>query len=82
MEPRLDGLSKFEVLFDRVIDTTTRIILETIGGVGYVVELTYSTGHVFIATNETTGERFIVRAADPYRAACELAVKVGIDLEG
>ena len=63
-------------------EPSTPVILESIGSVGYIVEMTYSTGHVFIATNEDTGERFIVRAADPYRAACELAQGVGIDLEG
>jgi hypothetical protein len=53
------------------LDPTTRIILEHIGELGYVVEVAYASGHVVTAT-AATGERWAVRGDDLYAVACEL----------
>ena len=65
------------------MDPTTKALIETIGDAGYsVMTGTDSKGNTVVqATDQTTGERFVVRAADLYTAVVELAQQVGIDLE-
>ena len=62
------------------MDQLSRILLETIGAVGYVVKVQADT---VCATDQETGERFIVRHSPEnfYHACVELAVMVGIELE-
>jgi len=65
------------------MDTTTKALIETIGNAGYSV-MTGKDGDgntVTEATDQTTSERFVVRADDLYTAVVELAQQVGIDLE-
>ena len=62
------------------LDATTRVILETIGGLDYVVHIEHRRG-VYVVSAVGDDERFIVRGPDSYQAACELAQAVGIDLE-
>ena len=65
------------------MDTVTKALIETIGNTGYEVSIMYDDDArpVVTAIDERTGESFIVRHADLYLAACELAEQVGIDLE-
>ncbi len=57
---------------------TIRSLLEQIGRLGYRVAI--ARDHVE-ELNQATGERFIVRSADVYSAAVELAVQVGFELD-
>ena len=66
------------------MDATTKALIETIDDTGYMV-MTGADSHgnsVVEATDERTGEKFVVRADDLYAAVVELAQQVGIDLEG
>ena len=65
------------------MDTGTKVLIETIGSVGYVVTITYDDDRnpVLTAVDERTRETFIVRDQDLYLAACELAEQVGIELD-
>ena len=65
------------------MDSTTKATIETIGNAGYsVMTGADSDGNSVVeATNNTTGERFIVRGKDLYAAVVKLAQQVGIDLE-
>ena len=65
-----------------MMDATTKVLIETIGAAGFVVEIGYA--HelpVVTATDEQTGERFVVRGADLYETVVEVAGQVGIELE-
>ena len=64
------------------MDTAAKVLIETIGSVGYAVSITYDDNRnpVLTAIDERTRETFIVRDEDLYLAACELAEQVGIEL--
>jgi len=60
------------------IDPTSKAILQVIADNGYSVNATTTE---VTATDQKTGERFIIRHEDSLYAACvELAQQVGIDL--
>lgn len=63
-----------------MMDYLSRILLETIGGAGYVVNVEADT---ITAIDDETGERFIVRhkPENLYDACIEFAIMVGFDLE-
>lgn len=64
------------------MDAVTQALIETIGGAGYdvLVRADSDGNSVVEATDEKTGEVFVVRADSPYAAAVELAKQVGIEL--
>ncbi len=65
------------------MNATTKAVLETIGDTGYTV-MTGADRHgnaVVEATDDHTGEKFVVRTDDLYTAVVELAQQVGIELE-
>ncbi len=63
------------------MDPTTKALIETIGNVGYLVMLSVddSGQQVVEATDEQTGEYFVVRGDDLYTVAVELAEQVCIE---
>ncbi len=61
------------------LDSLTRVLLEHIGELGYIVGVALCDGHVVTAT-APDGERWTVRGPDLYKAVCELAVQVGAEL--
>ena len=64
-----------------LMDAPTKAIIETIGGAGFDVQLHAKDGlHIVEAIVRETGEAFIVRGDDLYRAVVELAEQCGIDL--
>ena len=65
------------------MDPTTKAPIETIGTAGYVVSIEADRDKNMIVetVNQSTSEVFVVRAAELYPAAVELAVQVGIELE-
>ena len=67
-----------------IVDAVTKALIETIGDAGYhVLSGADSDGNSVVeATDEKTGECFIVRGNGLYQAVCERAQQVGIDLEG
>ena len=65
------------------MDVLTNAIIDTIGDTGFTV-MTGADSHgnaVVEATDERTGEKFVVRADRLYTAVVELAQQTGIDLE-
>ena len=58
----------------------TSAVLFAVARLGYVVNIRQDGGR-YVATGYRDGETFVVRAADPYAAAVELAGQVGIELE-
>ena len=64
------------------MDVPTKAILETIGDTGYTVMTgADSNGNSVVeATNESTGEKFVVRGDDLYATVVEFAQKVGVDV--
>jgi hypothetical protein len=66
-----------------MMDTKTKTLIETISNAGYTVMTgADSDGNsVAEATDEATGEMFVVRPDDLYAAVVELAQQVGLDLE-
>lgn len=66
-----------------VRDATTKALVEVISDAGYVVMIgADSNGNrVVEATDEKTGERFVVRGDNLYATVVELAQQVGIELE-
>lgn len=64
------------------MDAVTKALIETIGDAGFAVQVCASEGqHVIEAVREETGERFVIRGTDLYRASVELAQQAGIELE-
>lgn len=65
------------------MDATTKALIEVIGDAGYVVMVgADSNGNSVVeATDEKTGERFVVRGDDRNTAVVALAERVGIELE-
>ena len=67
------------------MDPTTKAVIETIGNADYFVTVTIGPNRigksVVEASDETNGEKFIVRADELYSAVIELAQQVGIELE-
>lgn len=65
------------------MDAPTKALIEVIGDSGYTVMVgADSDGNSVIeATDEKSGEHFVVRAATLYKAVVELAEQIGIDLE-
>ncbi len=65
------------------IDHVTKAVPETVEVLGFTVDVFEPRPghHVVQAVNKTTGETFVVRADDLYVAVCELAGRVGIELE-
>lgn len=65
-----------------MMDEKTNTLIETIGDAGYSV-MTGADSHgnsVAEATDERTGEKFVVRADDLYAAVVVLAQQVGVDV--
>lgn len=65
-------------------DTLANSILRLVGDLGYVVTVhppKTDDQPLRVEALGPGGERFIVEHDDLYRASCELAVLVGIDLE-
>ncbi len=62
------------------MDPTTKALIETIGNVGYAVALRVDDDgqQVVEATDEQTGEYFVVRGDDLYVVAVALVEWVGI----
>ena len=58
-------------------DRTDKVILEHLGSLGYAITVTAG---CIEAVHEQTGELHRVRFDDKYKAACQLARLVGIDL--
>ena len=64
------------------MDTVTKSLIETIGNVGYDIQIGAEKGcHIIEAVEQETGERFIIRCSDLYEAAVELAQQIGFELE-
>lgn len=65
------------------MDAPTKAIVETVGNAGYgvMVGATSDGNSVIEATDEKSGEHFVVRAATLYKAVVELAEQIGIELE-
>ena len=65
------------------MDTVVKTVIEQIGDVVFTVYVGTDdeSRAIVAATSKTTGEQFIVRGADLYAAACEVAQQVGIELE-
>ena len=62
------------------LDLVTSAVLLTVARVGCIVSIS-EVGDRFVATGTgAAGETWIVRAADPYTAAVELAKGMGVDL--
>ena len=61
-----------------ILDATTNAVLWLIEKQG---DRIVATDSQLKATHNETGETFIVNGDDPYANACELAQKIGIDLE-
>ncbi len=64
------------------MDATTKALIKTVGDAGYSV-VTGADSHgnsVVEATEERTGEKFVVRADDLYTAVVVLAQQVGVDV--
>lgn len=61
-----------------ILDATTKSVLWLLERQGYRI---VATATRLKATHNETGETFIVNGDDPYANACELAQKIGIDLE-
>ncbi len=66
-----------------MIDAPTTALIETISNAGYsLMTGADSDGNSVVeATDERTGEKFVVRGDDLYTAVVELAQQVGLDLE-
>ncbi len=64
-----------------MMDAPTKALIETIGNAGFDVHIDAEDGlHVVDAIDRMTGELFIVRGDDLYRAVVELAGQCGIDV--
>ena len=61
-----------------ILGATTKSVLWLIEKQGYRIVATVSQ---IKAAHNQTGETFIVNGDEPYANACELAQKIGIDLE-
>lgn len=68
---------------DPRMDSVTRAVLGSVRRMGYVVciDAAAATRIAVSARNIRTGESFVVRGDDFYFAACELAERVGIELD-
>ncbi len=64
------------------MEPTAKAILETVGSLGYVVQIGGAWGRVKITATGDDGETFVVGGDDLYAVACELAEQVGIGLKG
>lgn len=71
--------SACETLIDPLDDLTHAVLL-VIAHSGFDVWCPAPFDGEIYGRNEGTGERFVVRAEDPYDAAIELARQVGIEL--
>ena len=61
-------------------DPPTRAVLAAIVAEGFTVTVQPVGGLLVLTATQPDGRRFVVRAADPYRGAVELAGSVGFDL--
>ena len=65
------------------MDHVTKVVLDSIAALGFVVDVSEPTPgrHVVKAVDKATRETFVVRGDDLYDVACELAGQVGVELE-
>ena len=65
-----------------MMDTTTKILIETVGNNGYCIEIGYVDAMpVVVAVDLRTGERSVVRGSNLYETVVEAAQQVGIRLD-
>ncbi len=65
------------------MDPTTKALIETTGNVGYLITIGADENglHIIDATDNRTGEYFVVRGDDLHTVARELAGQVGIEVK-
>lgn len=64
------------------MDAVAKSIIEVVGDAGFAVMIGHDNGlHVIEATEQDTGELFVVTGDDLQATAVELAEQVGIELE-